>query len=152
MTRLHWSSPKSLTVPTTGSGPTAAQRCRIVETVKHSLEILAWGTMGCRGLSELHQMPQGQTVTPVNLSLLENTDATIRCRGKRKIVRKPKSNFCLTCPDIFEQKEFLARYARLLREGYMAWQQTGPVRDRKPLNAGQTKTVKQELSKLAPAS
>ena len=54
--------------------------------------------------------------------------------------------------DIFEQEEFLAHYARLLREGDMAWQQTGPVRDRKPLNAGQTKAVKQELSKLAPAS
>ena len=27
--------------------------------------------------------------------------------------------------DIFEQEEFLAHYARLLREGDMAWQQTG---------------------------
>ena len=45
---------KSLTVPTTGSGPTAAQSCRIVETLKHSLGILVWGTIGCRGLFELH--------------------------------------------------------------------------------------------------
>ena len=42
----------------------------------------------------------------------------------------------------------LSKVHRLLTEGDMAWQQTGPVPDRKPLNAGQTRAQQDTARQL----
>ena len=51
---------------------------------------------------------QGQTVTADNLSTrCWRTLMQLRCRGKRKTVRKPKPNFCQTCPEAFSSRQIV---------------------------------------------
>ena len=67
-----------------------------------------------RGLSELHQVLRGQTVTADYYvsEVLENTKATTM-QQKKEIGLQPKSNSCHTCLGIFkEDGVFLAHRSR----------------------------------------
>lgn len=58
----------------------------VIETVKQPLKIIVWGMMSYRGLSELHVIPRGKTVTAEYYveSILKETAASAMQRKKEK--------------------------------------------------------------------